>query len=1467
MSSRATSEENGGEDEKKLFASLMRLPTLQQLRTAILKSAARRGGAWGRGDCGGGGGDMEKRKLHELKLVDVRKLTNGQHREFVEQAFKVAEEDNERFLRKLRERILQVGIQLPTVEVRFEKLNVEGECYVGKRALPTLLNTAINVADLVLSKIGASLTKHNKLSILKDVSGVVRPSRMTLLLGPPASGKTTLLQVLAGNLNSSLKASGEVTYNGYKFDEFVPQKSRHTLEAAYIGEKDVHVPALTVRETLDFSAKCQGVRAADYELLKELSKREKAAGILPDAEIDLFMKATSVEGVKHSLQTEYIIKILGLDLCADTLVGDQMRRGISGGQKKRLTTGEVIVGQTKVLFMDETSTGLDSSTTYQIVKCLQQIVHLGEATILMSLLQPTPETFNLFDDIILLSEGQIVYQGPREYILDFFEFCGFRCPERKSTPDFLQEVISHKDQAQYWAGHTQPHRYITTQEFDDHFYQFHIGLHLKNELLVPFDKTRNHHAALVFKKHVVPFSELLTSSFAKEWLLLRRNLFLHVFKFIQIILMAIIVSTVFLRTRTQAYTISDAFFYNGALLFGMVCNIFNGFLEVPTTIARLPTFYKQRDLLFYPAWTFTLPLVFLRIPISVLESTIYVAITYYTIGFAPEASRFFKQLLAVFLIQQVAFGLFRTIAGLCRAIVISGFAGTLSIFFFFNVGGLFLSKDLIPKLWMWGYWVSPFTYGYTALTVNEFLAPRWMNKSALSESIGLEVLETIGVFPEKKWYWLGIGALSGFAILFNVVFTLALTYLGPIETPQSVISEAEASSLEANIEMRRTAKIMIVDTDNDSSPQALPTNDEDNKREIMGLQKKGHSFESVDASNSYLSKKGMVLPFTPLTVSFHDVNYFIDMPRHIKNHGKVVDRIQLLKDITGAFRPGNLTALMGVSGAGKTTLMDILAGRKNIGNIEGDIRISGYPKNQATFTRVLGYCEQNDIHSPQITVNESLLYSAFLRLSMNFNNEEKKKFIDEVMELVELTNLKDAIVGLPGVSGLSTEQRKRLTVAVELVANPSVIFMDEPTTGLDAKAAAIVMRTVRNIVGTGRTIVCTIHQPSIDIFESFDELLLLKRGGQIIYSGPLGQNSQKLIEYFEEIPGVPKIKEKENPATWMLAITSSVAKDDKKIDFADYYQSSSLYELNKELVTELSEPAPESEDLYFPSKYSQTIYTQFRICFWKHWWTYWRSPHYSLVRLFFTFVTSLFLGSISWKIGQKRDNANDLRIILGYMVISSQFIGISNCSNVQPVVATERTVFYRERGAGMYSAVPYAIAHVVVEIPYIIFQSLQFTTVVYSMMSFEWTAEKFFWFFFITFSTFLYFTYYGMMTVSISPNHQMAAILSSAFYAIFTLFSGFYIPKSMIPKWWIWYYWICPLAWTVYGLIVSQFGDVDALIRVPGQADRPINLYVKEHFGYDRDMLGVVGVVLVSFSVLFAFIFVFCIRSLNFQRR
>lgn len=117
--------------------------------------------------------------------------------------------------------------------------------------------------------------------------------------------------------------------------------------------------------------------------------------------------------------------------------------------------------------------------------------------------------------------------------------------------------------------------------------------------------------------------------------------------------------------------------------------------------------------------------------------------------------------------------------------------------------------------------------------------------------------------------------------------------------------------------------------------------------------------------------------------------FFLLILQEMKNQGVTENRLQLLRDVTGSFRPGVLTALMGVSGAGKTTLMDVLAGRKTGGYIEGDIRISGFPKKQETFARISGYCEQTDIHSPQLTVKESLIYSAFLRLPQEATDTKK----------------------------------------------------------------------------------------------------------------------------------------------------------------------------------------------------------------------------------------------------------------------------------------------------------------------------------------------------------------------------------------------------------------------------------------------------------------------------------------------
>lgn len=299
----------------------------------------------------------------------------------------------------------------------------------------------------------------------------------------------------------------------------------------------------------------------------------------------------------------------------------------------------MLVGPAKALFMDEISTGLDSSTTFQICKFMRQMVHIMDVTVVISLLQPAPETFELFDDIILLSEGQIVYQGPRENVLEFFEYTGFRCPDRKGVADFLQEVTSKKDQEQYWSRRDEPYRYVSVPEFVDSFSSFHIGEQLVTELMVPYNKRQTHPAALVKENYGISNWDLFMACFSKEWLLMKRNAFVYVFKTIQITIMSVITFTVFFRTKMPVGTVQDGQKFYGALFFTLINVMFNGLAELAMTVSRLPVFYKQRDFKFYPAWAFGLPIWILRIPISFLESLIWIVLTYFTIGFAPSASR------------------------------------------------------------------------------------------------------------------------------------------------------------------------------------------------------------------------------------------------------------------------------------------------------------------------------------------------------------------------------------------------------------------------------------------------------------------------------------------------------------------------------------------------------------------------------------------------------------------------------------------------------------------------------------------------------------------------------------------------------------------------------------------------------------------------------------------------------------
>ncbi|GJP37219.1 hypothetical protein CLOM_g21651 [Closterium sp. NIES-68] len=363
-----------------------------------------------------------------LESADVSRLCYAQRRALVECAVETVEQRNARMVEKIAARLHRVGLSFPLVEVRFEGVAVAASMYVGERAMPSLLNFARNLLAVPLRTLCLLPDMRTCFPILNGCSGILKPGRLTLLLGPPGAGAAAGTGRAAG-LGARASRQCELQW----------ACSQRVLPAAHSSARALE-PEPHPR---DDGAGDAGFRCVHAGTRREVERRERAVGIQPDPVMRQMMRAIALEGQRSSVLSDCIIhcpvrplQILGLGVCAETVVGGPMRRDISGGQKKRFATGEALVSAKQVLLLDEISTGLDSSTTFLITQCLHHLTH----TSLVALLQPAPETYELFDHVMLMCEGHIVFQGPREEVRPFFKAMGFKCPERKAEADFLQEV-------------------------------------------------------------------------------------------------------------------------------------------------------------------------------------------------------------------------------------------------------------------------------------------------------------------------------------------------------------------------------------------------------------------------------------------------------------------------------------------------------------------------------------------------------------------------------------------------------------------------------------------------------------------------------------------------------------------------------------------------------------------------------------------------------------------------------------------------------------------------------------------------------------------------------------------------------------------------------------------------------------------------------------------------------------------
>lgn len=321
----------------------------------------------------------------------------------------------------------------------------------GKRSSMWLPRTASDIINPFDSK-----------PILNDINLVLKPGTTYLVLGPPGCGKTSLLKAIAGRLPNHVPKkkgadppkgrafqTGRVEYNGVAAED-EPDMIVPNI-CSFVGQLDDHAAYLTVRETFEFAFQCRTGGKLDQMGIRDSQ--------LPSgSERKNFSENLTIDG-------------MDLTQCADTFVGDSNVRGISGGQRRRVTVGEMMQGANPVACADEFSTGLDAAVTYDIAFSIVQFAKAAKTTRVVSLLQPGPETFSLFDEVIVLSEGKVIYAGPIDDVVEYFASLGYIQPEQMDVADFLQSIPTPDGALLFDPSKSPSDEHYTSEEFAEAFKQ------------------------------------------------------------------------------------------------------------------------------------------------------------------------------------------------------------------------------------------------------------------------------------------------------------------------------------------------------------------------------------------------------------------------------------------------------------------------------------------------------------------------------------------------------------------------------------------------------------------------------------------------------------------------------------------------------------------------------------------------------------------------------------------------------------------------------------------------------------------------------------------------------------------------------------------------------------------------------------------------------------------------------------
>lgn len=1000
--------------------------------------------------------------------------------------------------------------------------------------------------------------KQTKVPILRNINGLIQGGEMLLVLGRPGSGCTTFLKTIAGYTHGIEVNDRSIHYQG------IPYRYMHEIlpkDTLYQSDEDIHLPELTLGETLSFAAEMR-----------------------PD-------------GVPSSETSLRIASVFHLQGVVKDRIGNDLIRGLSGGEKRRTSIAESFIGNSRIKCLDNSTRGLDSATALRLIFTLRKSADRLGSTIIMSIYQASEAMYSRFDKVLLLYEGRQIYFGSTSGASEYFTQLGFARPPRATTPDFLTSMSNSLERIARSGYEKRVPR--TSEEFANAWLKSEQYEKLQHKL-EDFNQMTQANPR-VSRSEYYPTSLLhqINKCTLRAFKRLQNNVVPPISGIIGNSVVAIILGSVFFNLEENTASFEPR---SILLFYSIMVNACVPAFEVLNMWAQRPIVEKHSRYVFYHPLAEGIASMIADLPNKIIKSLCFNTTLYFMSNLRRTTAAFFTFWIYAFVAMVTMSMLFRMVGSLSRTYEQSLAPVGTMIFSFIIYAGFVIPPDYQVPWLGWIRWINPIGYAYESLMINEFRnrqfpcsahapsGPEYNRYGsdgktcvAIGATPGQNLVEGNKFLGAKYGYrhdrvWNNLGFLFLLMVIFCAIHLVAA---------------------EKILAQRSRGDILLFRRNNATQK---PNDEEEGEKEVVGFEVDTEEMsttlkEECDSTNTCQGGSSV----------FHwqNVNY------EIKGKGNT-PRV-LLDGVTGWVRPGTLTALMGATGAGKTTLLDILADRKSVGVVHGHIYVDNQ-KCDNEFQGKTGYVQQADLHLPTATVREALNFSALLRQTSG-TTAQKLAYVNTVLSMLDMNSYADAIIGVPG-KGLNVEQRKRLTIAVEMAAKPEfLLFLDEPTSGLDSQTSWSICKLLRKLANEGLAIMCTIHQPSTQLFETFDRVLLLGQG-KTIYFGDIGYNSTNIFEYFQR-HGARPCEEGENPAEWLLEVTSSSAspsfwpdtwKASKELAAVNE-RISSLKTINNSSGTSVQSMGPSHQE--YAAMLSQQVVTVTYRAFQD----YWRDPTYLYSKL------------------------------------------------------------------------------------------------------------------------------------------------------------------------------------------------------------------------------------------------------------